>query len=327
MLLIVAALSDAELARFHAAARGRGLAVLVEAHDADEVRRALAAGAEIVGINARDLRTFRVDLDALAELAGRIPSGVIRVAESGVKTRADVEKLEAAGFDAFLVGESLLKSGDKTRAARELLGRNPTEVKVCGVTREEDVDACLEAGVDYIGLNFSARSPRRVTVETGELLRKRGDRAKGVVAVFAENDDETIREVIEHVGPDVIQLTDPPLSPSKKIPGGVLFWQTIRVGRDDPGTAARWPGDALLFDTAVNGISGGTGTAFDWSLLDGVSRSRPLVLAGGLNPSNVCEAVRRVWPSVVDVASGVEVSPGVKDPAKIAAFVEEVRRA
>ncbi|HQR47306.1 MAG TPA: indole-3-glycerol phosphate synthase TrpC, partial [Thermoanaerobaculia bacterium] len=162
VLLIVAALSDAELARLHAAARRRGLAVLVEAHDGAEVRRALAVSPEIVGVNARDLRTFGVDL-AAAEAAGRgIPDGVVRVAESGVKTAGDVERLARAGFGAFLVGETLLRSGDGAKALRYLLGRGTTEVKICGVTRREDVESCLSQHIDWYYIMFSARYARRI---------------------------------------------------------------------------------------------------------------------------------------------------------------------
>jgi phosphoribosylanthranilate isomerase len=120
----------------------------------------------------------------------------------------------------------------------------------------------------------------------------------------------------------------PSLPPSKKISSSDLaLWNTIRIGRDDLASAEKAEGNALHFDTSIPGVSGGTGRTFDWSLLDGVDRSRPVILAGGLKPDNVADAVRRVKPDVVDVASGVESSPGIKDPAKIAAFVKEVRRA
>ncbi len=359
VLLIAAALSDAELPRLHAAARARGLAVLVEAHDESEVRRAAALGAEIVGVNSRDLATFAVDLAGMARLGALLPERAVRVAESGIRTRADVDALSAAGYGAFLVGETLLRSPDPARTLRELRGENATEVKICGVTREEDVDTCLEHGVDWIGLIFAARSARCLTPEKGRLLgmraRGEGDRGflrmkgegagearragggaagrasgsvKGVVAVFDGGDEEEILRVVAHVRPDVVQMPDPPLTLQKKFSCSSLpLWNTVRVGRDDLAGVGNRAGSALHFDTSVGGVGGGTGRTFDWSVLDGLDRSRPVVLAGGLTPANVAEAARRVRPDVVDVASGVESSPGVKDPAKIAAFVREVRRA
>lgn len=342
VLLIAAALGDEDLARLHAAARAWGLAVLVEVHDECEVRRAFALGAEIVGVNSRDLATFAVDLDGMARLGALLPEDAVRVAESGIRSRADVEALEASGYGAFLVGETLLRSADPARTLRELRGENATEVKICGVTREDDVDACLANGVDYIGFIFAARSPRRVTEERGRFLRMRakgegGARresagapgaVKGVVAVFDGGDEEEILRVVARVRPDVVQMPDPPLTLQKKFSSSSLpLWNTVRVGRDDLADVGNRAGSALHFDTSVAGASGGTGKTFDWSVLDGLDRSRPLALAGGLNPANVAEAVRRVRPDVVDVASGVESSPGVKDPAKIAAFMREVRRA
>ena len=348
VLLIVAALDDAALTQLHAAAQSRALAVLVEAHDEVEVKRALDAGAQIIGVNSRDLKTFEVDLPGMARLGALLPASVTRVAESGIRTRGDVETLSAAGYGAFLVGERLLRAEDPARALRELRGENVTEVKICGVTREEDVDACLKQGVDWIGLVFAARSPRCLTPEKGRFLRMRAKgeaearredgraggadgvagAVKGVVAVFAEDaPQEDVERVATFVRPDVIQMPNPPLLLQKQFSSVLSFWNTIRIGCDDLSSARERHGEALHFDTSVAGASGGTGRTFDWSLLDGIDRSRPVALAGGLNPGNVAFAVRKVRPDIVDVASGVEVAPGIKDPAKIAAFVREVRHA
>lgn len=121
ILLIVAILTDEELARFHAIARAAGLAVLVEAHDEAELRRALAAGAEIVGINNRNLKDFSVDLATTEKLAS-IAQGKLLVAESGIHTRADVERLERCGANALLVGESLMRAESMEAKVKELLG-------------------------------------------------------------------------------------------------------------------------------------------------------------------------------------------------------------
>jgi len=233
-----------------------------------------------------------------------------------------VEDLAAAGFGAFLVGESLLRAKDPARELRRLRGVGSTDVKVCGLTREEDVARCLASGVDYLGLIFSPRSPRRLTLAQALELRAVARPAKGVVAVFADNPVDEILEVTARLEPDVLQVADPPPS---VVGLGRPLWRVVRVGMDDLADALDGPGDALLFDTAVRGQAGGTGQKFDWSLLDGLAPSRPVVLAGGLIPANVAEAVRRVRPWAVDVASGVEAAPGVKDPNKISAFVDAVR--
>jgi len=121
VLLIVAALDDAELRDLHALADDLGLATLVEAHDEAEVERALGAGARIVGVNQRDLVTFQVDTDRAVRVAATIPSGVLKVAESGVRDGADAARLAAAGYDAVLVGEHLVTSRDPAQALRDLV--------------------------------------------------------------------------------------------------------------------------------------------------------------------------------------------------------------
>jgi indole-3-glycerol phosphate synthase len=130
ILLIVAALSDGELARFSQAAHGLSLDVLVEVHTAEELDRALNAlgetGADAIGVNNRDLKTFKVRLETSLELADRIPSTVVRVAESGIATRDDLTRLRTAGFDAFLIGESLMRQPDPGTALAELLAQAAT---------------------------------------------------------------------------------------------------------------------------------------------------------------------------------------------------------
>ena len=123
VLLIVAALDDAELASLHTLVLDAGMTPLVEVHDADEVPRALAVGARIVGINVRNLQTLEVDPAVTARVRPAIPAGILVVAESGIADRADVERVEEAGCDAILVGEALMRTGDPARTIRMLLGR------------------------------------------------------------------------------------------------------------------------------------------------------------------------------------------------------------
>src|SRR5450830_1893880 len=262
-------------------------------------------------------------------------SGLPVLMKDFVVDEVQLDFAAALGADAVLLivsaldGETLsrLHGAARSRGLAVLVeAHDETEIKICGVTREEDVDTCMELGVDWIGLIFAARSPRRLTPERGIALKERARTAKGIVAVFAESSEAEIQDVLDRVRPDVIQMPFPPLNHSKKpFSSDLPFWNTIRVGRDEIAEAGDWEGDALHFDTSVAGVSGGTGKTFDWTLLSGVDRSRPVILAGGLKPENVADAVRMVKPDVVDVASGVESAPGIKDRAKIAAFVREVR--
>jgi indole-3-glycerol phosphate synthase len=122
VLLIVAALTSGELSKLFSAARTRGLDVLCEVHDADELQRALYVGCDLIGVNTRDLRTFQVDRETAIDLAAKFPAGVVKVAESGIHSAADVETLRSAGYDAFLVGESLMRAERPGDALRELMG-------------------------------------------------------------------------------------------------------------------------------------------------------------------------------------------------------------
>jgi indole-3-glycerol phosphate synthase len=121
ILLIAAILTESEMREFRELAERYGMAALVEVHDAEELEPALASGARLIGVNNRNLHTFEVSLETSIRLAGKIPAGVVKVAESGIHSAADVQQLRAAGYQAFLVGEHLMKSGDPAGALRALL--------------------------------------------------------------------------------------------------------------------------------------------------------------------------------------------------------------
>lgn len=199
------------------------------------------------------------------------------------------------------------------------------KIKICGITSVEDARDAVRLGADAIGLNFVPSSPRRIDRARAQaIVRAVGD-ATLVVGVVADLDVPAMRELVAATGLGCLQLhgDEPPEALSPLLPHA---YKALRVASAaDVAQASRYPGDYLLVDAKVDGALGGTGATFDWSLVEELARTRKLTLAGGLHPSNVAEAVRRVRPYCVDVASGVERAPGVKDPDKVAAFIRAAR--
>lgn len=200
-------------------------------------------------------------------------------------------------------------------------------VKICGVTRVEDARACVDAGVDAIGLNFWPRSKRFVTPEAARPL---ADVVRGrvrIVGLFVDAEQAHIESVREAVGLDCVQLhgDEPPDALRCLLPNA---FKALRVrGAEIEQEAARYAGEILLLDAYVPGMPGGTGAQFDWQLAGRIARQRKVVVAGGLSADNVADAVRAVRPYGVDTASGVESAPGLKDAELIARFVRSARGA
>ncbi len=286
-LLILRDLDDATAAQLMRVAERVGLDTLVEAHDADELERAARLGAGVIGVNARDLGTFRIDRAAQLALVAKAPRDRVVVAESAVHTRAQTAAAELAGANAVLVGTSLMRATEPGAKLLELLSR--PLVKVCGLTRQEDVDAAVEAGADLCGFIFAEGSPRRApaVLEVPETVLS--------VAVFVGEPEEQ--------GADLVQLY-------AREEGAVRGRDAVLLRDGEPvARVADLPWEGEDPDHWRNARADGD----------------RLVLAGRLGADNVREAIRAVQPWAVDAASRLESSPGVKDHAKVRAFVEEAR--
>ncbi|MEW6690096.1 MAG: phosphoribosylanthranilate isomerase [Pseudomonadota bacterium] len=206
-----------------------------------------------------------------------------------------------------------------------------TRIKICGITRVEDAQAAARAGADAIGLVFYPPSPRFLKLEQARKLRDALPPFVTSVALFVNASREEIEQVIKHVRPAMLQFH------GEETPGfcaqfGVPYVKTCRVR-----SGARSGSDLLEYLRPFSGAAGwmldshveaygGAGERFDWSLVP-AERARPLILSGGLTRDNVGEAIRRVRPWAVDVSSGVESAKGIKDAARVAAFIAEVRNA
>jgi indole-3-glycerol phosphate synthase/phosphoribosylanthranilate isomerase len=286
VLLLLRDLDDGQASRLMHAAAELGLDTLVEAHDADELRRAVELGADPIGINARDLDTFAIDRRAQLELVESGPADRVVVAESGISARAHGAEAELAGAGAVLIGSALMRAGDPAAKLAELISR--PLVKVCGLTREEDVAAAAEAGADLAGFVLAEETPRRaprvlpvpetmlsVAVQVGEVTEDGAD----LVQLYGRENGHRSRDgVLLRDGREVASVLDLP-------------WL-----EEDP--------DHLERARSAQGR---------------------VVLAGGLSPANVGAAIERVRPWAVDASSSLETTPGIKDHARVRAYVEAAR--
>lgn len=200
-----------------------------------------------------------------------------------------------------------------------------TRVKICGITRAEDALAAARAGADAIGLVFYAQSPRAVDVAQARAVMQALPPFVTTVGLFVNAAPEAIRALLAALPLDMLQFHgDEPAAACRGY--GRPYLKALRLAAgEDPAALARPYEDAagILVDSYVEGVPGGTGQTFDWSQLSG-GLSRPLILAGGLTPANVAAAVKQVRPWGVDVSGGVEAVPGIKDAAKIEAFIRGV---
>jgi indole-3-glycerol phosphate synthase/phosphoribosylanthranilate isomerase len=264
-----------------------GLETLLEAHDRAELARAVELGADPIGINARDLATFAIDRSAQLRLVAEAPRDRVVIAESAIHTRAQGAAAEVAGADAILVGTALMRAADPPGKLREIASR--PLVKVCGLTRAEDVEVAVEAGADLCGFILEPTSPRaarevlpvpETALSVAVFVGEAGEAAADLVQLY-ERENGKVRgrdAVFLRNGEQVATVVDLP-------------WE-----EEDETQLER--------ARAVRGR---------------------LVLAGGLGPENVRRAIAATRPWAVDASSSLESSPGIKDHDLVRAYVEAAR--
>lgn len=203
-----------------------------------------------------------------------------------------------------------------------------SRTKICGITRVEDIKAVVASGADALGFVFYEPSPRNVTIEQATSLMQALPPFVTTVGLFVNASSEFVQQVLAKVPLDVLQFHGDE-SPEYCQQFNRPYLKAIRVklGVDLVQCAVDYQSaQALLLDAHVAGMPGGTGKTFDWSLIPS-NLAKPIILSGGLDDENVRQAIRQVRPYAVDVSSGVELSKGIKDKAKIARFMHEVKQA
>lgn len=198
--------------------------------------------------------------------------------------------------------------------------------KICGITRVEDALAAVAAGADAIGLVFYAKSPRAVSVEQARQIVAALPPFVTSVGLFVDIERAELQQILAAVPLDLLQFHgDESLAQCEGYSRPYIKALRVKPGDDIAAMMANYPSaSGILLDTYVEGVPGGTGLAFDWSLVP-AQLPKPVILAGGLTPENVAAAIARVKPYAVDVSGGVEASKGIKDADKVRAFIREVR--
>jgi indole-3-glycerol phosphate synthase/phosphoribosylanthranilate isomerase len=316
-LLMLSVLDDEQYRQLATVAHSLSMGVLTEVSNEEELERAIALGAKVVGINNRDLRDLSIDLDRTRQLAPRLGHGVTVISESGINTYAQVRELSHYA-NGFLIGSALMSHDDLHAAVRRvLLGDN----KVCGLTRPQDAQAAQEAGAIYGGLIFVASSPRAVNATKAREIIQAAPLS--YVGVFR---DAPIEDLVELA--NSLQLTAVQLHGSESqdyidtlrdaLPEQIQIWKALSVNHELPARNLNHV-DRYLFD---NG-QGGSGQRFDWSLLNGADLSN-VMLAGGLSPDNCVEAAKS-GAAGLDFNSGVESQPGIKSKSLMASVFQTLR--
>ena len=302
VLAILSVLDDPQARAVMAETARLGMDMLVEVHDAAEMRRAVAIGAALIGINNRDLKSFTTDLAVTERLAGQAGDALV-ISESGIVNRGDIDRL-APHVDGFLIGSTPMKSGDPHGEARALaFGR----VKLCGMRNADDLRAAKKA--TYVGLVFVPDTPRAVTVEQALVMIDEVPNHPPLIGVFRDSSAAFVTEIARQL----------PLAAAQLHGGDLVEVDGETWTVEAPGDPVR-NADRILFD---NG-RGGTGATFDWATIADRPELPRALLAGGIGAHNAI-AAQAVGAYAIDVGSAMDSTPGVKSHSKITQLFDVLR--
>ncbi|QWL04625.1 bifunctional indole-3-glycerol-phosphate synthase TrpC/phosphoribosylanthranilate isomerase TrpF [Shewanella indica] len=330
ILLMLSVLSDEQYRLLASEAEQYALDTLTEVSNEEELKRALALGAPIIGINNRNLRDLSTDLAMTEYLAPKIPEGTLIISESGIYSREDVRRLSPL-VDGFLVGSSLMAEADLDLACRRLIYGNN---KVCGLTREQDLLDAAKSGAVYGGLIFAAKSPRCVSrAHAAELCRYNAEQPRklAMVGVFVNESPAKMAELANELKLNALQLHGSESSEDIAKLKQLLeqnghqaeIWKAVPVNVDG-GELPTLPegADRYLYDSKSGDNFGGTGKHFDWQ--QRLAQRERAMLAGGLGPENAALAATQGFFGL-DFNSGVESTPGIKDRAALQAVFKQLK--
>lgn len=327
ILLMLSVLGDERYATLATLADSYQLDILTEVSNEEEAHRAIKLGAKIIGINNRNLRDLSTDLATTEYLVPIIKANLnydaVIISESGIYNHQDVLRL-APLVQGFLVGSSLMAEKDLNQAVNNLvLGRT----KVCGITRTEDALAVKKLGANYAGLIFAPKSKRFVSVEQAQRIIS--EAPFNYVGVFVDQDLDFITKMAKQLKLVAVQLHGNENQNyinelRNSLPAHIAIWKAkgVDVNADMAEESPALPDcneehiDLFLLDCKVGAQSGGTGQQFRWQMLDSLSHKEHFGLAGGINPDNIKEAIRQNL-HLIDINSGVESAPGIKELTKL----------
>ncbi|MDN4501176.1 bifunctional indole-3-glycerol-phosphate synthase TrpC/phosphoribosylanthranilate isomerase TrpF [Alteromonadaceae bacterium BrNp21-10] len=323
ILLMLSVLDDATYSELADLAAHYQLDVLTEVSNAEEAERANRLGAKIIGINNRNLRDLSTDLATTDKLVPLLNKDCVLISESGIYTHQDVLSL-ADKVDGFLVGSSLMAQDNVKKAVEALLYGT---VKVCGITNEDDAQVVQQSPAHYAGLIFAEKSPRRVNLDQAKIISH--NVPFNYVGVFVNQAIAEVAHIANELNLAAVQLHGDEdqqyiNSLRQQLPVNCEIWRAKGVVDSLPELNEAQV-DRFVLDCKVGQQSGGTGQAFDWRLLaNGQLNFSTLVLAGGLNIDNIQQAAQ-TGAAILDVNSGVEITPGVKDANKINTLFSKLR--
>ncbi|MCG3742370.1 bifunctional indole-3-glycerol-phosphate synthase TrpC/phosphoribosylanthranilate isomerase TrpF [Vibrio cincinnatiensis] len=318
ILLMLSVLNDEQYGQLANIAHELGMGILTEVSNEEELQRAIALKAKVIGINNRNLRDLSTDLNRTKQLAPQLPKECIVISESGIYNHQQVRNLSQFA-NGFLIGSSLMSQDNVEQAVRKvILGEN----KVCGLTHADDAVKAYQAGAVYGGLIFVEQSKRYVDKEAARLTMSGAPLL--YVGVFQNHPIDQIVELANELNLTAVQLhgdEDQTYIDAlrTRLPEQVTIWKAYGVAETVPPLLKHV--ERHLLDTKVGAQTGGTGQTFDWQL---ITQPQHIMLAGGITPDNV-KLAASIGCLGVDLNSGVESEPGKKDAAKLQQAFSAIR--